>query len=184
MAGQSVPIANVEPLAYISFPGSLALSHVVWREAPSTLQFDIVQDSLFGLRLYQFSFTMDGRQVSPDNGADNHPLSHSDLWRPIRSDLLIDKVFWMPPSDHFMVVWYQLSRADAWNGKIHGQLILRSEETGTLSSQRLVEFTPVFDPAALCRLSFDPFSGRACALLTGERIVTMDYLGAPNANGT
>jgi hypothetical protein len=90
----------------------------------------------------------------------------------------------MPSSDHFMVVWHQLSGVDVQNGKIYGQLILRADDTGSFASRRLVEFTPAspaFDPATLYRLSFDPFSGRACALLTGERAVTMNYFQVPNA---
>ena len=185
VAGQSVPVANFEPLTCIPFPGSLALSHFVWHKAPSMLHLDIVYDNSFGLHLHQFSFTMDGRQVSRDDwSSDSHSSRHSNLWRPSRMDLLIERIFWIHPADSFVVVWKQLFEPDLWNGKTHGQLVVRSEETGVFSAQRLVDLTPVFGSANLCRLSFDQFSGRACALLTGDHVVTMDYLEVPNENCT
>jgi hypothetical protein len=147
------------------------------------LRFDVVCDSFFGFDLYQFSFT--DREVLSNDGPGSISTQHFDLWRPARTDLTIDKIRWMDSADHFIVVWNQLFDADPRTRRIYAQLVLRSDETGAFGTQPLVELISAdLNTSVLCRLLFDPFCGRACALLIDARIVIIDYLEGPNMNDT
>jgi hypothetical protein len=180
--GQTVPpVANdARPLAYIPFVAHLGHPYIFWHETRSSLlRFDVVVNDYTGLSLYQVSLPNPEGLSGPLPGA-----RHFSINRIVRSDVSVDKVHRVPRAEYFIVSWNQLN-APSDRMKFFCQLaVAKSGGNGTFAAQPLVELTPLDIPAGtLGRLWFDPFSGRACAMLTGGRVAIVDYVEVPKLDG-
>jgi hypothetical protein len=179
--GQKVPTAELEPLATFSYVGILgARSRVFWRETASwPLRFEVLRASCGGA-LDQFEL----HTTDPASSLDAHHTliltGQLDLTRLSRG-FNLDTIYsaWHPHS--YLLVWTDFAMRD--NQKCLGQLIKTSEGTEALVSESLIDFTTAHIND-FRTFWFDLFSGRACALLTRNRIVILDYLKTSKEIGT